>query len=114
MGASTEVGSDKITEGEPIPVQEIPARPTDMVGGFIWDMTYGLGNKVNPFMKVADEVGKMGMIKDGVSDGAVMFIELNGTMKQLLEVSRELNDGVKEMLEVSRELNENLKALVKP
>jgi len=79
--------SDATDTGDQTPPQ-IPPRPRDPIGGWLWDMTYGIGAKVNPLLKAAGKLEDVNSFKEGVSENVMMFAEV-------LQVLRELNDNLK-------------------
>lgn len=88
--------SDATGTGNQTPPQ-IPPKPRDPIGGWLWDMTYGIGAKVNPLLKAAGKLEDVNSIKEGVSENVMMFAEV-------LQILRELNDNLKI-------LNETLKLI---
>lgn len=75
---------------------EIPPRPLDPIGSWVWDMNYGAASKANPLIKLTTQVEKL-------NEGAKAFAGMAGN---IAEMSKSLKETTAELKETNRLLKE--------
>jgi len=76
---------------------EIPPRPTDPIGSWMWDMNYGAASKANPLIKLTTEVQKL-------NEGAKAFAGMAGNIAEMNKALRETTAELKETNRLLKEL----------
>uniref|UniRef100_A0A6M3X4R2 Uncharacterized protein n=1 Tax=viral metagenome TaxID=1070528 RepID=A0A6M3X4R2_9ZZZZ len=75
---------------------EIPPRPNDPLGSWMWDMNYGVASKANPLIKLTSQVEKL-------NEGAKAFTSMAGN---IAEMNKALKETTAELKETNRLLKE--------
>ncbi len=75
---------------------EIPPRPGDPLGSWMWDMNYGAASKANPLLKITTQLERL-------NEGAKSFASMAGN---IAEMNRALKETTAELKETNRLLKE--------
>lgn len=78
---------------------EIPPRPTDPIGSWMWDMNYGVASKANPLIKLTTQVEKL-------NDGAKAFAGMAGNIAEMTKALKETSAELKETNRLLKELTQ--------
>ncbi len=78
---------------------EIPPRPGDPIGSFIWDLNYGAVSKGNPLLKITTQLEKL---NEGVKSYASMAGNIAEMNKALKETTAELKETNKLLRELTK------------
>lgn len=76
---------------------EIPPRPTDPIGSWMWDMNYGAASKANPLIKLTTQVEKL-------NEGAKSFASMAGNIADMTKALKETSTELKETNRLLKEL----------
>lgn len=76
---------------------EIPPRPTDPIGSWMWDMNYGAASKANPLIKLTTQVEKL-------NEGAKSFAGMAGNIADMTKALKETSAELKETNRLLKEL----------
>jgi hypothetical protein len=78
---------------------EIPPRPTDPIGSWMWDMNYGAASKANPLIKLTTQVEKL-------NEGAKSFASMAGNIADMTKALKETSTELKETNRLLKELTQ--------
>lgn len=76
---------------------ELPPRPNDPIGSWMWDMNYGVASKANPLIKLTTHVEKL-------NEGAKAFTSMAGNIAEMNKALRETTAELKETNRLLKEL----------
>jgi len=78
---------------------QIPSRPTDPIGSWMWDMSYGAASKANPLLKLTAQVEKL-------NEGAKAFASVAGNIAEMGKALKETTAELKETNRLLKELTQ--------
>lgn len=81
---------------------EIPPRPTDPIGSWMWDMNYGVASKANPLIKLTTQVEKLNESAKAFTSMAGNIAEMGKALKETTAELKETNRLLKELTQIQK------------
>lgn len=82
--------------------EQIPPRPSDPLGSWIWDMSHGMASKANPLLKLTTQVEKLNEGAKSLTAMAGNIAEMNKLLKEAIAEMKETNRLLKELTQIQK------------
>lgn len=81
---------------------ELPPRPGDPLGSWMWDMNYGAASKANPLLKLTTQLEKLNEGAKAFTSMAGNIAEMNKALKETTAELKETNRLLKELTHIQK------------